>query len=91
MTPEQAYEWLAAKLSTGERKALDVIFAAIGEADAQRLDWLERKLFDKRWNGVLDSGSRTDWTIQRGYRHVVQQMEGRTFREAVDTAIKASN
>lgn len=29
MTPEQAYEWLAPKLSTSERKALDVIFGAV--------------------------------------------------------------
>jgi hypothetical protein len=29
MTPQQAYEWLAPKLSMDERKALDVIFAAL--------------------------------------------------------------
>lgn len=28
MTPEQAYEWLAPKLSTSERQALDVIYQA---------------------------------------------------------------
>lgn len=28
MSPQQAYEWLAPKLSLGERQALDVIFAA---------------------------------------------------------------
>ncbi|HJV95715.1 MAG TPA: hypothetical protein VJ608_06745 [Albitalea sp.] len=33
MTPQQAYEWLAPKLSTAERSALDVIFRA---ADASR-------------------------------------------------------
>lgn len=30
MTPAQAYEWLAPKLSTAERQALDVIFSAAG-------------------------------------------------------------
>lgn len=28
MTPEQAYEWLAPKLSSEERKVLDVIYLA---------------------------------------------------------------
>jgi hypothetical protein len=30
MNAQQAYEWLAPKLSTDERKALDVVYAAAG-------------------------------------------------------------
>lgn len=33
MTPQQAYDWLAAKLSTEERKALDVVFSAFQERE----------------------------------------------------------
>lgn len=29
MTPEQAYDWLAPKLSTQERQALDLIYGAV--------------------------------------------------------------
>lgn len=29
MTPQQAYDWLAPKLTRGERKALDVVFASV--------------------------------------------------------------
>lgn len=29
MTPQQAYDWLAPKLTSGEREALDVVFASV--------------------------------------------------------------
>lgn len=55
--------------------------------DAERLDWVERKLFVKSWNGVIDSGSRTHWRIAGDYRHTTQEMAGHEFRAAVDAAI----
>lgn len=55
-------------------------------ADAERLNWLQRNLFGHRWNGVMDSGSRTSWEIWSGYRHVTANMIGDTFRAAIDAA-----
>lgn len=55
--------------------------------DSARLEWLEKKLFERNWNGVIDSGSRYHWSLWSGYRHIVQYMQGITFREAIDTAI----
>lgn len=56
------------------------------EADAARIDWLEGALFDKRWNGVIDSGSRNYWRIHSGHRHATANMQGTTFRAAIDAA-----
>lgn len=53
------------------------------KADAERLDLLESTFFAKRWNGVLDSGSRTTWCIVPGY-HSTHSMVGHTFRAAID-------
>lgn len=40
MTPQQAYEWLAQKLCTDERKALDVIFTALPkQVEAAATKW----------------------------------------------------
>jgi uncharacterized coiled-coil protein SlyX len=58
------------------------------EADAKRLDFVEGRLFGKSWNGVIDSGSRTDWRIASDYRHTTQKMVGHTFRDALDNAMK---
>jgi myosin heavy subunit len=55
--------------------------------DAERLD-LIAQLFEHKWNGVIDSGSRTDWSLVGPYRHVVAKMEGKTFREAIDAALQ---
>ncbi len=60
------------------------------EADARRLDFLER-LFEKRWNAVIDSGSRTYWSVWVGHRNVTSKMEGKTFRDAIDTASATLN
>jgi hypothetical protein len=54
--------------------------------DAERLDFLEHKLFGKKWNGVIDSGSKTYWQIWSGYQHITQVMVGHTFRQAIDAA-----
>jgi len=58
------------------------------EADARRLEFVESRLFGKSWNGVIDSGSRTDWRIASDYRHITQKMVGHTFRDAIDNAMK---
>lgn len=60
------------------------------QKDAERLDWIEKRLFDKHWNGVIDSGSKTHWRIGEGYRHVMREMIGHTFRTAIDAAIDAA-
>jgi len=59
------------------------------QKDAERLEWIERKLFVSAWNGVLDPGSNRDWRIHSGYRHVTARMQGGTFRNAIDAAIDA--
>jgi hypothetical protein len=58
------------------------------EADAKRLEFVEVRLFGKSWNGVIDSGSRTDWRIASDYRHTTRKMVGHTFRDAIDNAMK---
>jgi hypothetical protein len=58
------------------------------EADTKRLDFVESRLFGKSWNGVIDSGSRTDWRIASDHRHITQKMVGHTFRDALDNAMK---
>lgn len=55
-------------------------------ADAERLDWIELALFGHSWNGVMGSGSKTNWRVWDGYRHVAAKMIGNTFREAIDAA-----
>jgi len=59
------------------------------KADAERLDLLESTFFAKRWNGVLDSGSRTTWCIVPGYQHSTHSMVGHTFRAAIDALAAA--
>ena len=54
--------------------------------DAERLDFLEHNLFGKKWNGVIDSGSKTYWQIWSGYQHITHAMVGHTFRQAIDAA-----
>ena len=55
-------------------------------ADAERLEWIESKLFGHKWNGVIDSGSRVNWSIAADFRHTTQRMVGNTFRDAIDAA-----
>jgi len=56
--------------------------------DAERLDLMAQQLFEHKWNGVIDSSSRTHWSLVGPYRHVVAKMEGKTFREAIDAALQ---
>lgn len=52
MNAEQAYDWLAPKLSKDERQSLDVIQQRIAqlEADAARYQWLREQWFlDDGW------------------------------------------
>jgi hypothetical protein len=67
---------------------VDSDFARRLEEDAERLDWIESKLFMRSWNGVIDSGSKYNWTIPSSWRHVVANMDGETFRAAIDAARK---
>lgn len=62
---------------------------AAAQTDAEQLDWLERKLFVRTWNGVIDSGSNTRWRVADGdYRRMAATMNGDTFRAAIDAAMK---
>ena len=58
--------------------------------DARLIDWLEKALFAKSWNAVIDSGSRTHWRIVEGHRHITAKMEGATFRDAILSAIEGA-
>jgi hypothetical protein len=59
--------------------------------DAERLDWIERKLFTQKWNGVVGAGCATQWSIAPDYRHTVQYIKTDDieidFRAAIDAAI----
>ena len=74
----QVHEWLAANAPGGWIDAL--------RADAERLEWIEKRLFVRKWNGVIDGGSRIQWSIAGDFRHTTQRMVGHTFRAAVDAA-----
>lgn len=50
MTPQQAYDWLAPKLSTEERKVFDVVFAAFEKAAASVEQRDEALLKIKNWS-----------------------------------------
>lgn len=53
-----------------------------GEADSARLDWLERELFDRKWDGCLQHES--TWHMAGPYRHALAKMRGETLRAAID-------
>lgn len=50
----------------------------------QRLALLE-SLFERKWNGVVDAGSRFTWTLRGDWRHSICQMQGETFADAIDS------
>ena len=58
------------------------------KADAARLNWIDKALFQHQWNGVVGAGAKTYWRIAGDYRQTAAKMEGETFREAVDAAIR---
>jgi hypothetical protein len=76
-------------LSVAKNKKLEAALALAEKnaKDAERLEWLEN-LFSSRWNGVIDSGSQRNWTIDGPWRHQVAKMQGNTFRAAIDAAIE---
>lgn len=55
-------------------------------SDSERLDWLERVLFDKHWDGTL--GRPCTWHMVGSYRYIVRAMRGPTLRDAIDAAAK---
>ena len=55
--------------------------------DAERLLYLEKMLFESKWNGVLGNGGARNWNIHGSYRHTMQNFVGQTFREVIDAAI----
>jgi hypothetical protein len=59
--------------------------------DDERFAWLERRLFESKWNGVIDNGKVVSWYMAGPYRHELQKMRGNTLREAIDHAIKVDN
>lgn len=56
--------------------------------DAERIDALERLLFECKLNGVIGGGAKLNWHLRGGYRNAVVRFEGQTFRAAIDAAIK---
>jgi DNA repair exonuclease SbcCD ATPase subunit len=55
------------------------------KADAERVDWLE-KLFAPSWDGTI--GRPRTWTLVGHWRHIVKNMRGHSFRDAIDAAMK---
>ena len=69
----------------GERDRLRNEVEAL-RADAERLDWVERMFFERKWDGTI--GRECDWYLVGSYRHVANRMKGNSFREAIDAARK---
>lgn len=82
-------EAIAGQRFVAERDALVEKMRAC-QLDAKRLEWIERKLFYRKWNGVIDSGSRFDWQVAGDFRHTTQHMVGEKFREAIDAALSTT-
>ena len=63
--------------------------------DAERLDWLCRKMFNHKWNGVIGKGWKVMWEVAGDFRHTQQHLvddsgtEPGDFRRAIDAAIRA--
>jgi hypothetical protein len=51
----------------------------------KQLTFIE-SLFERKWNGVVGSGSKSTWHIKGDYRHRIANMHGETFGEAIDAA-----
>lgn len=54
--------------------------------DAERLEWVSVNLMSSKWNGIVDSGSKTQWFIRGDYRYTMQQLIGHDLRSAIDAA-----
>lgn len=57
--------------------------------DAERLDWLERHLFEGKWDGTI--GRPKSWHMAGPYRHTLKTMHGDTLRKAIDAAMGESH
>ena len=55
--------------------------------DAKRKEWLY-KLFDKKWNSVVGSGSKCYYELRGDWRHIVRSLDGKTLDTAIDAAMK---
>lgn len=95
--PEHSYQGLCPAPDTSptardpDCQACQILVQAAAElrrlsADAQRLDWLERRLFEGKWTGTI--GQAKSWSMAGPYRHTLQQMRGETLRAAIDQAMK---
>jgi hypothetical protein len=88
--PEQ-YGYDAMALVNAEKRieAAQAEVARLRE-DAERLEWIEQKLFVQKWNGVVGSDCSTHWGIAPDYRHTVHNMKNGDikpdFRAAIDAA-----
>ena len=52
--------------------------------DTDRLNWLERHLFEGRWDGTI--GRPKSWYMAGPYRHILAAMRGPDLRAAIDAA-----
>ena len=90
--PIEAVQWAQ---SNADRRALLVAYYALrqrlaeAERDSQRLDWLERHLFEGKWDGTI--GRPKSWYMAGPYRHTLQRMRGDALREAIDLAMQADS
>ena len=71
-----------------ERNRLAAENAALRK-DAERLDWLERHLFEGKWDGTI--GRPKSWHMAGPYRHTLKTMHGDTLRKAIDAAMEGSH
>lgn len=81
----------ARKLRNHASKLELALVAKTAECDAlqeaaDNLNWLEKTLFSRKWMPPL--GSPHFWELVGHWRHIVQRMKGKTFREAIDAARK---
>lgn len=74
-----------------ERRKVESLRSRLAEAerDSQRLDWLERHLFEGKWDGTI--GRPKSWYMAGPYRHTLQRMRGDALREAIDLAMQADS
>lgn len=53
----------------------------------RRNDWFSA-LFERKWNGVVGSGSKYFYELRGDWRHIVKRLEGETLDIAVDKEIE---
>jgi transcription elongation factor Elf1 len=79
-------EWHSDAIEQWNRRATPPSAAPAENEDAALLDWLERNLFERKWEGTL--GKRCFWYMRGDYRHTMQRFEGETLRNAIRAARK---